>query len=104
MINWITVPITFDINQYNAKPLGKLSVKYPSNIGINHNIILLVDFCLSAIAGVAVVFCIKNVDAPTNNGKNIFVYISADPTMISKFSHKNWPSIGIAWFINGINP
>ena len=73
IINWIKVPTTFEINQYSANPLGKLKVNHANKIGINHNIILFVDFCLSSIAGVAVVFCIKNVEAPTNNGKNIFV-------------------------------
>ena len=63
------MPTIFDTTQYRAKPLGKEIVKKPNIIGIIHSIILLVEACLSSIAGIVVIFCITNIDTPTNTGR-----------------------------------
>ena len=69
MINpCITIPTIFDTTQYRANPLGNDIVKKPNIIGIIHSIILFVEACRSSIAGMVVIFCIKNMEIPTNIG------------------------------------
>jgi len=44
-------------------------VKNPNIMGIIHSIILLVEACLSSIAGIVVIFCINHMETPTSIGK-----------------------------------
>ncbi len=51
-----------------ASPLGNVVVKNPNIKGIIHSIIRLVDCCLGSTAGIVVIFCMMNIDAPTATG------------------------------------
>ncbi len=61
----------------------------PNIIGIIQSIILFVDACLSSIAGIVVIFCIKNIELPTNTGRTIV------GSGLAKSNQKNALSIGI---------
>ena len=63
------MPTTLEITQYNASPAGNVIVKNPNIRGIIHSIIRLVDCCLASAAGMVVIFCMKNIEAPTRTGK-----------------------------------
>ena len=65
---WITMPTMLEIIQYRASPLGNVVVKNPNIRGIIHNIMRLVDCCLGSAAGMVVIFCMRNIDAPTSTG------------------------------------
>jgi hypothetical protein len=58
----------FDAIQYMASPLGNDVVKNPNISGIIHSIIRLVDACLASTKGITVIFCMRNIDAPTSTG------------------------------------
>ncbi len=64
----MVTPIAFEATQYRARPLGKVNEKKASIMGIIHSIMLLVDRCLSSVAGIIVIFCWTQVDTPTNTG------------------------------------
>ena len=57
-----------EITQYRASPLGNVVVKNPNIRGIIHSIMRLVDCCLSSAAGMVVIFCMMNMEAPTRMG------------------------------------
>ena len=57
------------MTQYKARPLGNVVVKNPNISGIIHSIMRLVDCCLASAAGMVVIFCMKNMDAPTRTGR-----------------------------------
>ena len=63
------MPTTLEITQYNASPAGNVIVKNPNISGIIHSIMRLVDCCLESTAGMVVIFCMKNIEAPTKTGK-----------------------------------
>ena len=83
-------PTKFENNIYKHKHDGNFNVKNPNIIGIIQSIILFVDACLSSIAGIVVIFCIKNIDPPTNIGSTTV------GSGLAKSSQKNVLSIGIA--------
>jgi len=83
------MPTIFDTTQYRAKPLGKEIVKKPNIIGIIHSIILLVEACLSSIAGILVIFCIKNMEIPTRIG-----ITTGEGSGLAKSIQKKWLLIG----------
>ena len=53
-----------------ARPLENCRVKNPKSTGIIHNIIRLVEACLGSADGIAVIFCMRNMDTPTRIGNN----------------------------------
>ena len=57
-----------EIIQYRASPLGNVVVKNPNIKGIIHSIIRLVDSCRGSAAGMVVIFCMRNMEAPTRTG------------------------------------
>ena len=69
----IVTPITLEITQYRARPLGKFKEKNANIRGIIQSIIWLVDCCLASTEGMVVIFCWAQVDTPTSTGKSIFV-------------------------------
>lgn len=44
-------------------------VKNPNMTGIIHNIIRFVESCCGDVEGIVVIFCIRNIDTPTNTGR-----------------------------------
>jgi hypothetical protein len=48
-------------------------VKNPNITGIIHNIIRFVESWVGDVEGIVVIFCITNIDTPTNTGRTIFV-------------------------------
>ena len=83
------MPTIFDTTQYRANPLGNDNVKKPNIIGIIHSIILLVEACRSSIAGMVVIFCIKNMEIPTNIG-----ITTGEGSGLAKSIQINWLLIG----------
>ena len=77
--------------QYRDSPLGKFTAKNPSITGIIHNIIFWLDCCRGSMAGVIVIFCCTQVEAPTSNGM-MMTERSGSP----KLSHRNWSFRGAA--------
>ena len=53
-----------------ARPLENCSVKNPNSTGIIHSIIRFVEACLASTDGMAVIFCIRNMDTPTRIGNS----------------------------------
>ena len=82
-------PITFEVIQYRARPLGKDRVKKPNIRGIIHNIIRLVEACRSSIAGIVVIFCWAQVVAATKMGM-----MNGDGSGLAKSNHRKSLSKG----------
>jgi hypothetical protein len=64
----MTTPTVLETTQYNARPLGKLSVKKPNMAGIIQSMIRLVEAWRSSAVGMVVIFCMTHMDAPTRIG------------------------------------
>jgi hypothetical protein len=62
----VIIPITFDINQKTANPLGKLMVKKPNINGISHVSILFMDCCFGSEVGTVDIFCSTHMLAATS--------------------------------------
>ena len=93
----ITIPTALEMTQYKARPLGKVVVKNPNINGIIHSIILLVDCCLGSTAGMVVIFCMKNMDAPTKTGR---IGVGSGR---ARSSHRKELFIGTTPWTNGIH-
>lgn len=92
----MAMPTTFEITQYSAKPLGKLSVKKPNIAGIIQSIMRLVDAWRSSAVGIVVIFCITNMDAPTRTGMT-----NGDGSATAKSIHRKRLSSGITLWTCG---
>ena len=96
---WITIPTTLETIQYRASPLGNCNVKNPNINGIIHSIMRLVDSWRASAAGMVVIFCIRNIDAPTKTGSTKGSEESCDDAPRS--IHRKWLSIGMTWWTGG---
>lgn len=65
-------------------------VKKPNMMGSIHNIIRFVDSWLGEVAGVMLIFCMKNIDTPTRIGSTI-----TDGSGVARSSHKNFEDRGM---------
>lgn len=76
--------------QYTANPLGNWMVKKPNMIGNIHNIIRLVDSWLGEVAGVMLIFCMKNIVTPTRTGST-----TTEGSGVARSSHKKLAESGM---------
>ena len=58
----------FENRMYTARPAGNCHVNAPNMIGIIQSIIWLVCFCRGSDVGLVVIFCWRNIEAPTTTG------------------------------------
>ncbi len=62
------IPITLDVIQYRARPLGSVNEKNAIIRGINQSIMAWLPDCLGSVDGCMVIFCWTQVDAKTSTG------------------------------------
>ena len=80
------MPITLDVTQYRARPLGSVNEKNAIIRGINQSIIAWLPDCLGSLDGCMVIFCWTQVEAKTITGMITFVGSDADRSNHRKFA------------------
>jgi len=85
---WIAMPITLDVTQYRARPLGSVNEKNAIIRGINQSIIAWLPDCLGSLDGCMVIFCWIQVVAKTVTGMITFVGSDTDRSSHRKFAFK----------------
>ncbi len=85
------MPITLDVTQYTARPLGSVNVKNAIIRGISQSIIAWLPDCLGSVDGCMVIFCCTQVDTKTSTGK--IRLVGSD---CARSSQRNFESNGAA--------
>lgn len=85
------MPITLDVIQYRAKPLGSVNEKNAIISGISQSIIAWLPDCRGSLDGIMVIFCWTQVDAKTSTG--MIRLVGSD---LARSSHKKPESKGAA--------
>ncbi len=80
------MPITLDVTQYRARPLGSVNEKNAIIKGISQSIIAWLPDCFGSVDGCMVIFCWTQVDTKTITGNNMFVGSGADRSSHRKFA------------------
>ncbi len=89
----ITTVIILVVNQYSARPLGKVSDK---KVNISGNITCIVRPCACCLGSVGVeviIFCCAHIDRPTR--------IARKKSGTARFIHRNWLFKGSAEYTTG---
>jgi|TARA_B100000809_G_scaffold123055_1_gene121065 hypothetical protein len=102
------MPITLDVTQYKAKPLGSVNEKNAIIRGISQSIIAWLPDCLGSEDGCMVIFCWTQVDAKTITGMMMLVGSDAERSSHRKFAFSgaavNMGATGIQVYSFSDNP
>jgi len=102
------MPITLDVIQYRARPLGSVNEKNAIISGINQSIIAWLPDCLGSLDGCMVIFCWTQVVAKTVTGMITFVGSGTDRSSHRKFAFngaaEKMGATGIQVYIFSDNP